>query len=82
MADEPEVPRVFALRLPLSTRIRAAESAEREGMSLNQFVALAVAEKIARLASPDPGASEEPSPAVEEPSSPRPIVTNPRIRSS
>jgi hypothetical protein len=50
MTTESKYRRVFALRLPLSTRIQAAENAEREGVSLNQFVALAVAEKIARLA--------------------------------
>lgn len=39
----------FPLRLPKSTRLQAIEMARREGLSLNQFIALAVAEKIARL---------------------------------
>jgi hypothetical protein len=42
---------VFPLRLPQSMRIEAAEIAKREGISINHFVALAVAEKIARLES-------------------------------
>ena len=39
----------FPLRLPKSTRLQAVELAQREGLSLNQFIALAVAEKITRL---------------------------------
>jgi len=39
----------FLLRLPLSTRERAAELAHEEGTSLNHFIALAVAEKISRM---------------------------------
>jgi hypothetical protein len=39
----------FPLRLPLSTRLEAINIAQREGLSLNQFIGLAVAEKIARL---------------------------------
>jgi len=39
----------FALRLPRSTRIEAVRIAKHEKISLNHFVALAVAEKIARL---------------------------------
>jgi hypothetical protein len=39
----------FALRLPQSMRIEAVDIAKREGISLNHFVVLAVAEKIARL---------------------------------
>jgi hypothetical protein len=41
--------KTFPLRLPRSTRIEAGEIAAREGISLNQFIALAVAEKIARM---------------------------------
>lgn len=40
---------VFALRLPKSTRFTAVEFAKTEGLSLNQFIALAVAEKIVRM---------------------------------
>lgn len=39
----------FPLRLPRSMRLQAVEHALREGISLNQFIALAVAEKITRL---------------------------------
>jgi len=82
MAIELKAPRVFALRLPTSTRNQAAAEAEREGISLNQFVSLAVAEKIARLVLPHPGAPVEPSLAIEEPPSQRPIETNSKISSS
>jgi hypothetical protein len=44
-----EVQRVFALRLPSSTRIEAAKIAKHQGLSLNHFITSAVAEKIARL---------------------------------
>jgi len=40
----------FLLRLPKSTRSKAAEIAKEEGVSLNQFITLAVAEKLIRLA--------------------------------
>ena len=39
----------FPLRLPRSTHYAAVEMAKAEGLSLNQFIALAVVEKIARL---------------------------------
>lgn len=39
----------FPLRLPKSTRHQAVEVAKAEGLSLNQFITLAVVEKIARL---------------------------------
>ena len=39
----------FPLRLPFTTRRQAIEIAQREGLSLNQFISLAVAEKITRL---------------------------------
>lgn len=42
-------PTVFPLRLPRSTRQEATEIAKREGLSLNQFITLAVAEKIVRI---------------------------------
>jgi len=40
---------VFPLRLPTTTRMQAVELASLDGVSLNQFISLAVAEKIARL---------------------------------
>jgi hypothetical protein len=39
----------FLLRLPLSVRERAVSIAQNEGISLNHFIALAVAEKISRI---------------------------------
>lgn len=39
----------FPLRLPHSMRKEANDLAHREGLSLNQFISLAVAEKITRL---------------------------------
>lgn len=39
----------FPLRLPRTTRVQAGELARREGVSLNEFIRLAVAEKITRL---------------------------------
>lgn len=46
---EKKRPGSFPLRLPLSMRYRATDLAHREGLSLNQFISLAVAEKITRL---------------------------------
>lgn len=42
-------PSSFPLRLPLTVRQRAIDLAQHEGISLNQFISLAVAEKIARM---------------------------------
>jgi len=42
-------PMSFPLRLPISTRRQAIDIAQKEGLSLNQFISLAVAEKITRL---------------------------------
>jgi predicted HicB family RNase H-like nuclease len=42
-------PSSFPLRLPRSIREQAVESAQNEGQSLNQFITLAVTEKIVRL---------------------------------
>lgn len=39
----------FPLRLPISVHGKATDFAQREGMSLNQFVTLAIAEKLTRL---------------------------------
>lgn len=47
--NEIAIPAVFALRLPKSTRLQASEIAKREGLSLNQFITLAVAEKLTRM---------------------------------
>ena len=51
-----EMANVFPLRLPVSTRQIAHDLAAREGISLNQFIAMAVAEKIVRL---DEGQSQD-----------------------
>jgi hypothetical protein len=39
----------FLLRLPLSLREKATDLARHEGISLNHFIGLAVAEKISRM---------------------------------
>jgi hypothetical protein len=49
MTKENGRPGSFPLRLPISTRRQANDLAQREGLSLNQFISLAVAEKITRL---------------------------------
>ena len=49
MSKENSRPVSFPLRLPFSTRLQAIDIAQREGLSLNQFISLAVAEKITRL---------------------------------
>ena len=49
MATEFKAKPAFALRLPRSMRMEAVRIAKHEKISLNHFVALAVAEKIARL---------------------------------
>lgn len=41
--------RAFLLRLPVSMKEQAVELAKEDGTSLNHFISLAVAEKIARL---------------------------------
>ena len=43
----------YALRLPPSVMRLAKETAEREGVSLNQFIASAVAEKLSALRAVD-----------------------------
>lgn len=39
----------YPLRLPQSLKAAVAKAAERDGVSINQFIAIAVAEKIATL---------------------------------
>lgn len=39
----------FPLRLPVSDRVQAGAISEREGISLNHFIAMAVAERNARM---------------------------------
>jgi hypothetical protein len=43
----------FPLRMPASVKAIAAELARREGVSLNQFIASAVAEKVSALTTAD-----------------------------
>jgi hypothetical protein len=59
MKQPDKTPSVFPLRLPTTTRLQANEMASLDGVSLNQFITLAVAEKIARLQL----RGDEPSPA-------------------
>ena len=49
MPKENNKPNSFPLRLPFSVRRQANDLAQRDGLSLNQFISLAVAEKITRL---------------------------------
>ena len=42
-------PGSFPLRLPFSIRRQANDLAQKDGLSLNQFISLAVAEKVTRL---------------------------------
>ena len=44
-------PKTFPLRLSSTMRLQAIELARRDGISLNQFVAQALVEKITRLES-------------------------------
>ena len=39
----------YPLRLPASIRVEVAKLAKREGISVNQFIALAVAQKVSAL---------------------------------
>ena len=48
---EINIPTSFPLRLPRSMRVQANELARAEGISLNQFIAIAIAEKLARIES-------------------------------
>jgi hypothetical protein len=47
--NEKQTPAIFSLRLTASLRELAKAMADRDGISLNQFINMAVAEKIARL---------------------------------
>ena len=49
MTRDNSKPGSFPLRLPFSIRRQANDLAQRDGLSLNQFISLAVAEKITRL---------------------------------
>lgn len=40
---------IYPLRLPASTRAEVEKLAKREGISVNQFIALAVAQKVSAL---------------------------------
>jgi hypothetical protein len=49
MSDSDKRPRTFPLRLAASLRDRASLLADRDGVSLNHFINIAVAEKVSRL---------------------------------
>lgn len=49
MPNEVKARRSFPLRLSLNMRRQANELAHDEGLSLNQFILLAIAEKIGRV---------------------------------
>ena len=44
-----KTPRAYPLRLPASIRAEVEKLAKREGISVNQFIALAVAQKVSAL---------------------------------
>lgn len=59
----------FLLRLPLSIREQAIDVARADGISLNHFISLAVAEKLSRMS------AHKPAPAHEaNPSQPRELI--------
>lgn len=58
---------IFPLRLSPSMRHQANELAHREGISLNHFVSLAIAEKITRM---------EQGPWMREPDKPKHVTFN------
>jgi hypothetical protein len=47
--NEKKTPAIFSLRLAAALRELAKAWADRDGISLNQFINMAVAERIARL---------------------------------
>jgi hypothetical protein len=46
-------PSIYPLRLPKSLKYEVAKIAQRDGTSVNQFIAIAVAEKISALETED-----------------------------
>jgi predicted HicB family RNase H-like nuclease len=48
----------FPLRLPRSLKAAAQSMANRDGISLNHFISLAVAEKLERIAQNNPSKSQ------------------------
>lgn len=66
--DQSSARHMFALRLPKSYLEKAKSLAEQEGISLNHFVELAIAEKIARMKPGDQSLSrKEPTPSGTPP---------------
>jgi predicted HicB family RNase H-like nuclease len=56
MSGQDHLRKMFPLRLAVSHRIQAVQSAEREGISLNPFVSIAIAEKVSRMRENAPAA--------------------------
>ncbi|MDE1160690.1 MAG: toxin-antitoxin system HicB family antitoxin [Acidobacteriaceae bacterium] len=54
----------FPLRLPPSLRQQSTELARNEGISLNHFISLAIAEKVSRMHISDEGVREQARPAL------------------
>ncbi len=51
--SEPSLPhKSFPLRLPISLRAKAVEMARKDDISVNHFISLAIAEKLARMPQP------------------------------
>jgi hypothetical protein len=57
--NERKTPAIFSLRLAASLRELAKAMADRDGISLNQFINMAVAEKIARIQEDAKGGSRK-----------------------
>jgi hypothetical protein len=70
MAQEYKRYQSFPLRLSPSTRQQANDIAHNEGISLNHFISLAVAEKIGRMEQASLR-SEQPRPKQFSPASPQ-----------
>ena len=66
--------RSFLLRMPISLREEAIDAADLDGISFNQFICLALAEKLTRLRRKD---AESHSPLPVSPISQLPIMKHP-----
>jgi hypothetical protein len=76
MSEEYKRRQCFPLRLAPSMRRQADDLADREGISLNHFISLAIAEKITRMEQPlaavvDQSRLRKESPLFARPATPR-----------
>jgi HicB family len=68
MAGKPTNRPTFPLRLPASLKEQVEALAKRDGVSLNHFIAIAVAEKVSRMT------------FLNKTSRPHPTAVNERVR--